>query len=116
MKVNVKYFASPRERMGAAGAVVEAPENASAGGALAAARGVEFDSVMMAVNLEYVRPGHPSRPMTRRLFPLRSRGAEARVKPGPSVSHGFGFSHFSKRRGDRETGRLAACRLSEVER
>ena len=62
MKVHVKYFASLRELMGTAGGEVEAPENASAGElwqALAAARGVEFDSVMMAVNLEYVRPGHP---------------------------------------------------------
>lgn len=62
MKVSVKYFASLREQMGAAGAEVEAPENASAGElwqALAAEKGVEFDSVMMAVNLEYVKPGHP---------------------------------------------------------
>lgn len=62
MKVSVKYFASLRESMGAAGAEVEAPENASAGElwqALAAEKGVAFDSVMMAVNLEYVKPGHP---------------------------------------------------------
>ena len=56
MKVSVKYFASLRERMGAAGAEVEAPENASAGELW---RALEFDSVMMAVNLEYVKPGHP---------------------------------------------------------
>lgn len=62
MKVRVKYFASLRERMGRAEAEVEAPENASAGElwrALAAEQGVEFDSVMMAVNLEYVKPAHP---------------------------------------------------------
>ena len=62
MKVSVKYFASLREQMGRAGAEVEAPENASAGElwrALAAEQGVECDSVMMAVNLEYVKPGHP---------------------------------------------------------
>ena len=62
MKVSVKYFASLREQMGRAGAEVEAPENASAGElwqALAAEQGVEFDHVMMAVNLEYVKPGHP---------------------------------------------------------
>ncbi len=62
MKVNVKYFASLRELMGAAGAEVEVAENASVDELwqlLAAARGIEFDGVMMAVNLEYVKAGHP---------------------------------------------------------
>ena len=45
--------------MGAAGAEVEAPENASAGGRAGGRQGVEFDNVMMAVNLEYARLGHP---------------------------------------------------------
>ena len=62
MKVNVKYFASLRELMGAAGAEVEVAENASVDELwqlLAAARGIEFNGVMMAVNLEYVKAGHP---------------------------------------------------------
>ncbi len=61
MKVNVKYFASLRELMGAAGAEVEVAENASVDELwqlLAAVRGIEFDGVMMAVNLEYVKAGH----------------------------------------------------------
>ena len=59
MQVSVKYFASLREIMGEANSVINIEENISVSNlwqSILNEKGVEFDNVMMAVNMEYVKP------------------------------------------------------------
>ena len=59
MQVSVKYFASLREVIGEANSVVNIEENVSVSDlwqSILNEKGVEFDNVMMAVNMEYVKP------------------------------------------------------------
>ena len=61
MQVSVKYFASLRELMGEANATIDVEENVSVSElwqSIINNKGVEFDNVMMAVNMEYVKPEH----------------------------------------------------------
>ena len=61
MQVSVKYFASLREVMGKAGSVIETEDGLSVGAlwqTILEDKNVEFDNVMMAVNMEYVKPEH----------------------------------------------------------
>ena len=61
MQVSVKYFASLREVIGEANSVVNIEENVSVSDlwqSILNEKGVEFDNVMMAVNMEYVKPEH----------------------------------------------------------
>jgi molybdopterin synthase sulfur carrier subunit len=58
MQVSVKYFASLRELVGEASSVVDIEESTSVGElwkSIIEAKNVEFDNVMMAVNMEYVK-------------------------------------------------------------
>jgi molybdopterin synthase sulfur carrier subunit len=60
MKVSVKYFASLRELIGEASATVEIEENTTVDAlwlSISERKNVEFDNVMMTVNMEYVKPG-----------------------------------------------------------
>ena len=59
MQVSVKYFASLRELMGEASTQLDVDENTSVNElwqSVTANKDVEFDNVMMAVNMEYVKP------------------------------------------------------------
>ncbi len=61
MQVSVKYFASLRELMGEASSVVDIEENSSVSKlwqSIIESKSVEFDNVMMAVNMEYVKSEH----------------------------------------------------------
>ena len=61
MQVSVKYFASLREIIGEANSVIDIEENVSVNDlwqSILEKKGVEFDKVMMAVNMEYVKPEH----------------------------------------------------------
>ena len=58
MKVSVKYFASLRELIGEANSVIEIEEGTSVTSLwqmIIERKNVEFDNVMMAVNMEYVK-------------------------------------------------------------
>ena len=61
MQVNIKYFASLRELMGEASTQLDIEENLSVNDLwqlLAGRKNVEFNTVMMAVNAEYVKPDY----------------------------------------------------------
>jgi sulfur-carrier protein len=61
MQISVKYFASLRELMGEASSVVDIEENSSVSKlwqSIIESKNVEFDNVMMAVNMEYVKSEH----------------------------------------------------------
>jgi len=65
MQVSVKYFASLRELMGEASSVVDIEENSSVSKlwqSIIESKNVEFDNVMMAVNMEYVKSEHQLKP------------------------------------------------------
>jgi molybdopterin converting factor subunit 1 len=58
MQVSVKYFASLRELMGEASSVIDIQESASVGElwqSIIKSKNIEFENVMMAVNMEYVK-------------------------------------------------------------
>lgn len=59
MQVSVKYFASLRELMGEATTQLDVEESTSVSNlweSVTANKNVEFENVMMAVNMEYVKP------------------------------------------------------------
>ena len=59
MKINVKYFASLRELMGEANIEIEVDENTSVNDLwqmVTRNKNIELENVMMAVNMEYVKP------------------------------------------------------------
>ena len=59
MQVSVKYFASLRELMGEANIEIEVDENTSVNDLwqmLTLNKNIELENVMMAVNMEYVKP------------------------------------------------------------
>ena len=61
MKVSVKYFASLRELMGEASAVIDIANSVSVSDlwqSITESKNIEFDHVMMAVNMEYVKSEH----------------------------------------------------------
>ena len=61
MQISVKYFASLRELMGEPGSVVDVDESVSVSDlwrSLTESKNIEFDNVMMAVNMEYVKSEH----------------------------------------------------------
>ncbi|MCZ6803497.1 MAG: molybdopterin converting factor subunit 1 [Proteobacteria bacterium] len=61
MQISVKYFASLRELMGEPGSVVDVDESVSVSElwqSLTKSKNIEFDNVMMAVNMEYVKSEH----------------------------------------------------------
>lgn len=61
MQISVKYFASLREVMGEANAIIDIEENVSISDlwrSIIEEKGVGFENVMMAVNMEYVKPEH----------------------------------------------------------
>lgn len=61
MQVSVKYFASLRELMGEASAVIEIEESVSVSDlwqSIIDSKQIDFANVMMAVNMEYVKPEH----------------------------------------------------------
>jgi sulfur-carrier protein len=61
MQVSVKYFASLRELMGEASSVIDIEENVSVSelwASIIESKNIEFDNVMMAVNMEYVKSEH----------------------------------------------------------
>jgi sulfur-carrier protein len=61
MQVSVKYFASLRELMGEASSVIDIEESVSVSDlwrSITESKNIEFDNVMMAVNMEYVKPEH----------------------------------------------------------
>ena len=61
MQVSVKYFASLRELMGEASSVIDLEESVSVSElwqSIIDSKDVEFDNVMMAVNMEYVKSEH----------------------------------------------------------
>jgi len=61
MQVSVKYFASLRELMGEASAVIDIDDSVSVSDlwqSITESKNIEFDHVMMAVNMEYVKPEH----------------------------------------------------------
>ena len=61
MQVSVKYFASLRELMGEASSVIDIEESASVSElwqSIIESKNIEFDNVMMAVNMEYVKSEH----------------------------------------------------------
>ena len=58
MQVSVKYFASLREVIGEANSVVDIEEGTSVDSLwqlIVERKNIEFDNVMMAVNMEYVK-------------------------------------------------------------
>ncbi len=58
MQVSVKYFASLRELMGEASSVIDIEENTPVSKlwqSILASKNIEFDNVMMSVNMEYVK-------------------------------------------------------------
>lgn len=61
MQVSVKYFASLREVIGEANSVVDIEEGTSVSSlwqTIIKRKNIEFDNVMMAVNMEYVKSEH----------------------------------------------------------
>ena len=61
MQVSVKYFASLRELMGEASSVIDIEETMSVSDlwkTIIDSKNIEFDNVMMAVNMEYVKSEH----------------------------------------------------------
>jgi len=61
MQISVKYFASLRELMGEASSVIDIEESVSVSDlwqSLTKSKNIEFDNVMMAVNMEYVKSEH----------------------------------------------------------
>ena len=59
MQVSIKYFASLRELMGEANVQLEVDESVSVSElwrSVSASKNIEFENVMMAVNMEYVKP------------------------------------------------------------
>jgi sulfur-carrier protein len=61
MQVSVKYFASLRELIGEASSVIDVEENTSVSElwqSILKSKNIEFDNVMMAVNMEYVQSEH----------------------------------------------------------
>ncbi len=61
MQVSVKYFASLRELIGEATSVIDIDENFTVSDLwhqVISNKNIEFDNVMMTVNLEYVKPEH----------------------------------------------------------
>ena len=59
MNIKVKYFASLRELMGEAGSVIELGENITVNDlwqSITQSKNIEFENVMMVVNMEYVKP------------------------------------------------------------
>ena len=59
MQVSVKYFASLRELIGEASSIVDIEESMSVDDlwqSILKSKNIEFDNVMMAVNMEYVKP------------------------------------------------------------
>ena len=61
MKVNIKYFASLRELMGEASAEMDVKENTSVDElwrSVTSEKDIEFENVMIAVNMEYVKSDH----------------------------------------------------------
>ncbi len=65
MQINIKYFASLRELMGEASTQVDVEDNLSVNDlwqSLVTQKNVEFDTVMMAVNAEYVKPDYQLQP------------------------------------------------------
>jgi len=58
MQVSVKYFASLRELVGEASSVIDVEENTPVSElwqSIIESKNIEFDNVMMAVNMEYVK-------------------------------------------------------------
>ena len=58
MQVSVKYFASLRELMGEASSMIDIEESISVSElwrSIIKSKNVEFDKVMMTVNMEYVK-------------------------------------------------------------
>jgi sulfur-carrier protein len=61
MQVSVKYFASLRELMGEASSVIDIEESVSVNELwqmIVENKNIQFDNVMMAVNMEYVKSEH----------------------------------------------------------
>jgi molybdopterin converting factor subunit 1 len=61
MQVSVKYFASLRELMGEASSVIDIEESVSVKELwqmILENKDIQFDNVMMAVNMEYVKSEH----------------------------------------------------------
>ncbi|MFT5395729.1 MAG: molybdopterin synthase sulfur carrier subunit [Gammaproteobacteria bacterium] len=61
MQVSVKYFASLREVIGEANSVIDIEEGSSVESlwqSIIKRKNIEFDNVMMAVNMEYVKSEH----------------------------------------------------------
>jgi len=61
MQISVKYFASLRELMGEASSVIDIEESMSVSElwkSILESKKIEFDNVMMAVNMEYVKSEH----------------------------------------------------------
>ncbi|MBL1142412.1 MAG: molybdopterin converting factor subunit 1 [Proteobacteria bacterium] len=61
MQVSVKYFASLRELMGEASSVIEIEEGTPISQLwqlIIENKNIEFENVMMAVNMEYVKSEH----------------------------------------------------------
>jgi len=61
MQISVKYFASLREVIGEANTVIEIEEGTSVSSlwqTIMERKNIEFDNVMMAVNMEYVKSEH----------------------------------------------------------
>ena len=59
MQISVKYFASLRELMGEASAQIDIEENISVDElwqSVTMSKNIQFENVMMAVNMEYVKP------------------------------------------------------------
>lgn len=59
MQISVKYFASLRELMGEASAQIDIEENISVHElwqSVTTSKNIQFENVMMAVNMEYVKP------------------------------------------------------------
>ena len=59
MQVSVKYFASLRELIGEASSVIDIDDSMSVNElwqSILESKNIEFDNVMMAVNMEYVKP------------------------------------------------------------
>lgn len=61
MQISVKYFASLRELIGEASSVVDIEESMSVNDlwqSILNSKNIEFDNVMIAVNMEYVKSEH----------------------------------------------------------
>ncbi len=65
MQVSVKYFASLREVIGEANSVIDIEEGTSVSSlwqTIIERKNIEFDNVMMAVNMEYVKSEYQLKP------------------------------------------------------